>query len=340
MKKPFCIYPFYFMEFAFFGKVFSCCPAHVKKEIGNIENETILDIWNGDYVRYMRSELLKGTWETICDPTCPFVHNFIYDQRFVSIEDLVKANRITASLAEEISAGKTKLSNMPTVFNFCNTDVCNLDCIMCCCKGLKTNPEITRKTFEDAFKYLPTIRVLTLSGAGDPFACPDTLKLLTNFEGHKYPKAKIQLLTNGLLLPRYWNQVKHNNFSSIGISIDAATNDTYELIRKNGKWDQILDTLEFVNSIRERFSGIVINMTVMKENFREIPDFIKLGIKYNFIVSFNEVRTEGNASIESNIFANRDGAEFGEFISLIKAVSQAKYPIYINWGNLLSYTVI
>ncbi|MBJ6751548.1 radical SAM protein [Geomonas anaerohicana] len=337
-KVPFCFYPFYFMEFAFFGKVFSCCPAHVKKEIGNIGTQTIAEIWNGDYIRFMRSELLKGDWENTCDPSCPFVQDFIHNNKFQSLDDLVKNQRITRSIAEEITAGRTTLTSMPTVFNFCNSDICNLDCIMCCCKGMKSDTDLTKKAYDDAFKYLPTLKTLALSGSGDPFACTDTRNLLMSFEGHKYPETKIQLLTNGLLLPKFWDQVKHNNFSFIGISIDAASKETYELIRKNGRWDDLLRALDFINSIRERFSGVMINMTVMKHNYHEIEKFLELGVKYNFGVSFNEVRVEGNASQDLDIFSNVENDDFPKFVSIVKEASSKKYPVYVNWGNLSSYT--
>lgn len=336
-KKLFCLHPFIHMEFHLGGKVFSCCPAHVKQPIGNVGNETIAEIWNGETVQFMRSEIYKGRWEEICKPSCPILQEYLIQGKSFDLDALPPHIKISNEIIEEIREEKTKLSSNPTVFNFSNTVICNIDCVMCSCKKVKPEQDLLDKTVNEALDYMPSLKQVVVTGSGDPLACPSIRKLLTDFDAIKYPETKIYLLTNGLLIPKYWDKIQHNHFATIDMSIDAGTAATYEMIRRKAKWSELIHALDFVASVRDRFEAVMINMTVMKENYREIPQFIELGEKYKFSVRFNEVRTGGDLEDSSNIFAYPGTPEYEEFVSIIRQQKQKTHETRINWGNLLQY---
>lgn len=57
---------------------------------------------------------------------------------------------------------------------------------------------------------------------------------LFQLDGSKYPNMRINLQTNGVLLtPKSWRRMKaiHANISAVIVSIDAATQPTYEITR-------------------------------------------------------------------------------------------------------------
>jgi sulfatase maturation enzyme AslB (radical SAM superfamily) len=336
-QKLFCLHPFIHMEFHLGGKVFSCCPAHVKQPIGNVGTESIAEIWNGEQVQFMRSEIYQGRWEEICKPSCPILQEHLIQGTCLDLDALPPHIKISNQIIEEIHEGKTELTSKPTVFNFSNTVVCNIDCVMCSCKKAPADQDLLDKTVNDALAYMPSLKQVVVTGSGDPLACPSIRKLLTDFDAEKYPETKIYLLTNGLLVPKYWDKIKHNTFATIDISIDAGTPATYELVRRKAKWSELISALEFVASVRGRFEAIMINMTVMKENFREIPRFIALGERYGFFVRFNEVRTGGDLDDSSNIFAHPELPEYQEFVTIIKEQKQKAHCTPVNWGNLLQY---
>jgi MoaA/NifB/PqqE/SkfB family radical SAM enzyme len=144
------------------------------------------------------------------------------------------------------------------------------------------------------------------------------------------------LLTNGQLLAKYWEKIKHHNFSSITISIDAASRQTYEKIRRKGKWEHILAALQVVAENRHRFEDAEISMTVMKENYREIPAFIELARNYGVKASLWRVRTEGELPKESNFFDN-DDETLKDFISKLNQIDPADTKRIVELSNLVEY---
>ena len=92
---------------------------------------------------------------------------------------------------------------------------------------------------------------------------------------------KYTIQTNGLLVKKNFHKFKHiiNNLTQIGISIDAATKQTYEDLRQGGLWEKLLENLEFLKKIKT--FKIHFHFVVQQKNYHEIEPFIELGVKYN-----------------------------------------------------------
>jgi MoaA/NifB/PqqE/SkfB family radical SAM enzyme len=329
-----CLHPFYFMEFCADGLVYTCCPAWVKTSIGNIRDASIDEIWNSDQAMSMREKMYSGHWQEICNPACPIFSNYSrYGKKLIANETLTDFDYLTPSLINEIRLKKVYLESSPTVFNLSNSTICNLSCIMCVKDSLVDDPELMKKTADDIMKHLPTARRIVMSGLGDPFARPDTRRLLINFRGDN-PNLKIDLITNGLLMPRFWEQVKHQRFGSLLVSIDASTKQTYEKIRRGGKWEKLLRALSLIRENKAAFSSVAINMTVMRENYLEIPDFIQLAESYQFNVTFQKVR---GMCENQNIFELQDSEAIAELRSIIKEEIAKKREVTVFWGDLIEF---
>ena len=89
---------------------------------------------------------------------------------------------------------------------------------------------------------------------------------------------KMRVRTHGLgLTPRNWKRIVNvqRMISEIWISVDAATEGTYEIIRRGGKWDLLKKNLEFLQSIQPEFKfSLALHFIVQKENYHEIPAFV------------------------------------------------------------------
>ena len=201
-----CLQPFYFAEFTTSGEVFTCCPAWIKFPIGNIKNNTIAEIWNSERARFIRRKMYLGEWQEICNPVCPHFLVYKHSGKLIDYDCLETFDFLTPELIKEIRGKKDYLSSSPTVFNLSNSKVCNLSCIMCNRLSHNEDPELIAKTAEDVFSHLPSARRMVLTGMGDPFARPDTRNLLINFFKGKASGLRFDLITNALLLPRYWEQ--------------------------------------------------------------------------------------------------------------------------------------
>ena len=211
------------------------------------------------------------------------------------------------SLYDDIYNGRAKLRSHPLWFNLANYGACNLNCDMCASRNLDYSsiPKHVKKTHEEVKKYFDKRITLFLTGNGDVLARKDTRKLLQNFDCKKYSKVTFEILTNGLLFqPKMWEKIKHNNYVYANISIDAGTKETYEKLRRGGKWEQLMKALEVFKKAKEegKFRSVNINMTVMKSNFREIPQFVEMARARGFKSYFSILR--GQAGDENFFEAN------------------------------------
>jgi MoaA/NifB/PqqE/SkfB family radical SAM enzyme len=318
----------------FYYKVYNCaCPDWIRYPIGNIQNKTIAEIWNNNTARHIRRKMYDGEWQDICNPICPHIIAYRRENKFIKYSELENFDFLTPGLIEEIRAGKDCLDSPPTLFKLDNSRVCNISCIMCTGEEYKDKSGLLKKTIDDITNYLPTSRRVILSGLGEPMARPDTRDLLINYKSEN-PSFKFDLITNALLIPKYWEQIKHQNFGTLLISIDAATKETYEEIRKGGSWETLLQSLSLIKENRNKFSSVTLNMTVMKLNYNEIPAFIDLAESYGFNVSFQKIRgTFG----DQNIFERRDGIALFMLRRIIRDELLKERGIDIFWGELVEF---
>ena len=86
----------------------------------------------------------------------------------------------------------------------------------------------------------------------------------------------LELLTNGMLFDRrQWNTFRNLHYLKIllVISIDASSKETFEFIRRNGRWERMLANLEFAST----FEGIEIDKTpdLIRGANRELPGYAR-----------------------------------------------------------------
>ena len=110
------------------------------------------------------------------------------------------------------------------------------------------------------------------------------------------------LHTNGLLFDaEHWEEMGPNRsrVTHVGISIDAATPETYALNR-GGSWKRLMDNLAFVASLRALNPSLMLGLffVVQANNFLEMPSFALFGLshKANWI-SFSALRNWGTYSM-------------------------------------------
>jgi radical SAM protein with 4Fe4S-binding SPASM domain len=96
-----------------------------------------------------------------------------------------------------------------------------------------------------------------------------------------YPEAYVDLTTNGsFLTPENIERLLDiKNLRQITVSIDAGTKQTYERIRKGGRWDSLIDNIsslmESKKSRSQAYPIISTNFVAMKDNFQELPKYVR-----------------------------------------------------------------
>jgi len=329
-----CHYPFHFMQI-FYDKVYFCCPDWTKFSIGNLREQSLAEIWNSSTARFIRQKMYRNEWEDICNPCCPYIAAHRASGKRIPYASLEDYRVLTPGQIRQIRSKHDFMEHPPTGFKIDNSNTCNLDCLMCTRHANADDPELIQKTEAEIAPFLPTAKVIYLTGNGEPLAIRHTREMISGDYSFN-PDLEFNLITNGLLLPKFWDRIQHQKFGDLMISVDAATKTTYEKIRRGGTWESLMKSLALVKCNRDRFRSVTINMTVMRENYREIPTFIDLATAFGFSASFQRIRGTFD---KQNIFDPAEREALRELERIIRHEAATRQDAPVSWGDLIDFTV-
>lgn len=179
---------------------------------------------------------------------------------------------------QEMEAGKTELQSMPRRLVLELTNACNLNCIMCGRNAAEFKPTFFQMEW---FSYLEslfdTIEEVTLMGWGEPTVHPHFEEMLARIDQHA---AKKYFCTNGMRLHRLMPAIFQYKVDLIGVSLDGATAETNNRIRRGSDLNHIVSSLKEIE-YQKRSLGVTypyINFVfcAMKSNLHELPDLVRL----------------------------------------------------------------
>lgn len=278
MPEHFCPVPFTSLILNPDGKV-GCCRERTNHDsVGNIKESSLEEIWNGEEIRAWRREFLEGNVKR-----CK-VH---MEQRQCNTQ---KFNAILLPYTDFSEYQETPPIRLSPDFN----GQCNLECKMCKIwqmdNGLYDQIGFWVEAEEKYFEHLKFLDPL----AGEPFIQKDLYRLIQIMK-QKSPSATWRFTTNGHwkfndYIRRHLDMIE--NIYSIQTSIDGATPELYARIRKKGTLTTVIENLnEQLRYRKERIAKgmsdfqMLTMMTVIRDNWHEIPAMIKL---------MNEIGTEAH----------------------------------------------
>lgn len=158
---------------------------------------------------------------------------------------------------------------------------CNL-----CCKACRTAPYLMdvaarrRATLTVAkllrSGWLEQVDTVCMAGAGEIFYSPYYRQLLTT----DLQRQQIEILSNGTLFNDSNWQLVAGKYKTIDvqISVDAATAETYRKLR-GADFDNLMKNLNMLSDLhrQKKIRKFGLNFVVQRDNFREMPAFVKLG---------------------------------------------------------------
>ena len=311
-NKLFCSMPFRFIEVTGWyppkGDVFLCCPNWLRVPAGNIlQCHSFEEIWNGEKAREIRRSILNGSFEYCDHFTCPFLQTISGPvERVEGIKD--------EELMQIVENNLTCLPYGPKEIKCSYDKSCNLSCPTCRTEIIIESEceqqilEIQNKLENDALK---DAHYLSITGSGDPFGSPFLRRWLQTMRRETMPHLKnLHIQTNGQLwTPKMWGTIPEEIrrlVKTAEISIDAASSETYSVNRRGGNFARLLENLAFISALRKKgpLNSLTISMVVQENNFKEMPDFVRLGKYFDFdIVSFGRLMNWGTFSEEE--FSNR-----------------------------------
>lgn len=161
---------------------------------------------------------------------------------------------------------------------------CNLRCRMCYFsfdRYFKAKPVYLRpETFKNiSSKLLPYARALTLSCGSEPLTSPYFIEILKEASIYRVPY--IDFATSGTLLTeKIADALIRYGVTDVMFSVDAATKETYEYIRRGASFDRLLQNIKYLTERKKQTRSVVprlrFNITLMKSNIHEIEELVNL----------------------------------------------------------------
>jgi wyosine [tRNA(Phe)-imidazoG37] synthetase (radical SAM superfamily) len=276
LNKYVCKHPFEYIDIQTDAD-YVCCPSWCPTNIRAGED---LD-WNSSNAKDIRKSVVDGSYRHCKHEICPSLSSLLNTglkpYNFYTKEEFEKKYDIKT--VEDVD----KFEKGPEEVLFGWDRSCNLKCPSCRI-NLIPNSKINSKEHKAKVDLLevvenklgPTLKKIVVTGSGDPFYSNIYRDFLLNFDKSKYPSLEnIQIITNGKMLDKsLWDKLKAGPYiKQIEISIDAGTKETYENVtRLGGKWDKLLQNLEFISTI-PTLSEVIISMVVSEKNYKEMDTF-------------------------------------------------------------------
>lgn len=313
-----CSFPFREMDIKSDGSVYCC--AWSTACIGNIQLNTAKEIWHGELANEVRQSVVEKNYKFCKGDQCPWL-NSPHEKGSPFVES------------------PPELTDVPDVVNASYDKTCNMFCNSCRMFLLvdednRQRHEFLRQKIED----IGHVKELILIGFGDPFSSPHTRKWMS--EGINIAD-KITIWSNGILLKSMWHTlspITKKAISSIEISIDAATPETYNRIRCGGDWNVLMESMQFISELKSsgQIQNFRINFVVRAENYTEILDFIDLGNRFG-VDDIYFSRMEDWGSISCNCVANfqvhkKTHKNYDEFLKIMEKAK--KKDSKVRFGNL------
>lgn len=300
-EDVFCVMPWVHFHVTQNGNVAPCCQAPWDKNssLGNINESSISEIWNGGPIRKLRKTMLAGKIDSRCQRCFDKEKDNWLSLRKISNEKYRNDLNV-----EAITDRKGIVAHKPIYLDIRFSNVCNFKCRICgpwassqwhldaISLGMKdsSRPAISSaildhtKFWQDIDSIIPELQQIYFAG-GEPLVMKEHYSLLdkliekgktdielsynTNFSNLKY---------KGYNIVEYWKQFKHVN---IAASIDAME-DRGEFLRKNMVWSDIIKNRMV---IEDQLSSVefMISPTVYAMNVVHLLDFHRRAVEQKLI---------------------------------------------------------
>lgn len=165
---------------------------------------------------------------------------------------------------------------------------CNLTCPSCRERMIFINDPVMIDKFnamaDDLCRWVGSTdkKVFIEFCGGDPYASIFYATLIERLV--EYENTILITRTNGLLLLKNSSVIeKHLRQISLSISIDAASKEVYELVRRGGRWSNLIDNLDYAKHLMDTNPNFKVSSSfvVQKENLDDMIPFLEFTKNYN-----------------------------------------------------------
>ncbi len=155
---------------------------------------------------------------------------------------------------------------------------CNLACRMCTVnERVDAVGEMSLEAFRSLLDQMPGLQALHLQGLGEPMLHPAFFEMVELAAARGIRVSANTNLT--LLTAARARRCVSGGLASLSVSIDAATREVYEAIRRKASFDKVVRNLARLMDAREEArSGLEVRgvMVLMRGNLDELPALVEL----------------------------------------------------------------
>ena len=309
LKGKYCYHPFNTITVDGNGDVFACvCQAWLPISLGKIwDFESLTDITHSIKAREIQASILDGTYKYCDDNTCSIIKEKALSGRIDHRPDTVNW------------------------INFALDSSCNLTCPSCrsefkfISEGSQFDQRI--RIADHLIKLIQSYDhwiKFTLSGDGDPFASLIYRHFLSNLNLKGKHTVEIELVTNGILAKAHWHKLEniHKNIVRTKLSFDAGTEAVYNITRKGGDWNKLLESAEFIIKWKlKNYSvmSVMANFVVQTSNYKDMPAYVDLCARMGFDeINFQKIDDWGTfKDYNQHAVWKSTHPEFSEFLKYL-----------------------
>jgi MoaA/NifB/PqqE/SkfB family radical SAM enzyme len=277
-----CFAPSVNMLFATDGTVKACC--HNSENIlGQYPMQSISEIWNSEAAKVFRENLRDFKFLSGCSGCARDFVEGHYDQMPAMHFDTLPRS-----------------ADYPTMMEFLISNTFNLECIMCSgelSSSIRKNREklpALKSNYGPDFvdqlqEFIPHLKETRFSGAGEAFSI-DIYYSLWRTLTERNPECLLVVQTNGTVLnARVRDHLESGNFQ-IGVSLDSLKKETFEAIRLNASFESVMQNIAYFAAYsHEKGRVFTISTCVMRQNWQEMPDFVRYCNEIGAHIIFHKV---------------------------------------------------
>jgi wyosine [tRNA(Phe)-imidazoG37] synthetase (radical SAM superfamily) len=340
LKGKFCLSPFVQVSINPEGEVGICgCQRWQPTVIGNIFSDSLQNLLSGHVAQRIRQSIIDGTY-IYCHPErCGILRTNSLNE-YGTLPETVK-------WAVEDSTRYL----VPHHITLAMDRTCNLSCPSCRKTVIKNTIQDKEKQKElsDLVRKnlfgVPTDKEieLTMDTNGDVFASPFLLDFLQGLSSQDFPNLKIDLLSNGLLAEQRWERMgeMQNHVKKITISYDAAEAQTYEQLRRGGKWDELLQAMSWLKQ-KKKQNGMQFNarMVVQRANYKQMKDFYVLSKSFDCdTVQFQRIMNYGTFTKDELMYLDVCDSRSDLYHDLLNSLQQViDLPDALFWHGIPKFS--
>ncbi len=179
-------------------------------------------------------------------------------------------------------------SNAPLLLAIEATTRCNFKCVHCSHTFTNQMPtDMSLELFQDIVPAVQSALELYLFGDGEVLLdIPRHLAMISRIY-QQDPACALGFSTNGkLLTPEVYGLYSTAGVQYIQLSIDAATRELYEAMRRGGNFGELLGNLEGILALRRRSKRrrpqLRLATVISKQNYRQLPLLAEFAKRYDF----------------------------------------------------------